>query len=619
MKIKYVGIITVALVGLVISGCASEPSGWTTPSAAPTVARPVLSEEFVERIDGSTATVPLMRSTLQLLRGTDSGMHFNKTIEAYDNLIAGNKDIIFATPPSKEERASARKAGVELEVTPLVKDALVFLVNKANPVDGLTRQQAKDIYRGKITNWSQVGGDDQAIIPYQRQVNSGSQTLFLELAMGGTKPMAAPLEYEIGAMEDLVDRMAIYDNAEQALGYSVFYFTQEMYVKDTVKLLAIDGVAPSTETIADGSYAYQSNYHAVMRKSEPADSVARQLVAWCLSDEGQKTFAAASYVPLELRNIVPPVSGYGYQGSTPENTTQSSGTGGPVGWRVPPKDESSPCVTHPQCMSIDETGTISIDILPEYPQLDASVHDWLDEITQGTQQLSPKVGGYASVTRDLFKVYLHDKTYYLAALFRLSDGHRMELSDFFYDGVNYIDFINRTLLNNVANQSRFGDAGERIGPFTGLPSHTLDFSLKGGGNGGLKLEFIFSEGNPFYANPRHPEFTTSVTLNLPFDLSPYGYFWQTRQVLVNGRSTQHIVSNYASVNPHDAQINATIDAWVAEQKGTGTASAVFFYMVAGNGHRGAWSYAPVFSVTWVPSKGEAATAYFSWETCKRIS
>jgi len=616
MKTRYVSVITVALAMLVISGCTVAPVIENVePHRSPsTGVESGFSAEFVGRIDGSTATIPLVRTALQLLRGTDDGMHFNKTIEAYDNLIAGDKDIIFVTPPSVEELASASEAGVELEVIPIVKDALVFLANKANPVDGLTGQQVKDIYTGKTTNWKQVGGKNKSIIPYQRQVNSGSQTLFLQLAMGDTKPMDAPQGYYILDMSGLVDHVVEYDNSEQALGYSVFYFTQEMYVKESVKLLAIDGVVPSSETIADGSYAYLSNYYAVMRKSEPSESVARQLVEWCLTDEAQQLFSSMSYVPLDPRNIVPPVSGYGYQGSTPENTTQSSGTGGPAGWKAPYDGALEP---NHEGVRVDSTGNLSSAKVPGNPKVEDAINDWLSEITQGTMRMPEAYGGETKPVRDLLQVSVHhEDNYSYRALIRLSDGHRMQLSDFFYDGVNYIDFINRTLLNEAANQHLVEIDYERIGPFTGLPAHTLDFSMS---ERGLTMFFAFAPSNPFLADP-DAGYRIHVELNLPYDLSPYGYLWQTTRVQVNGKVSQHVVSNYQGVNPKDAKINAAVDAWVAKQTGNGQAVVgVDFdsqYMAEAGGNN---DNKPAVLVVWaLPNRYELSAA-FDWSTLKKIS
>lgn len=571
--------LALALFGLAVTGC-GVPSAENSPTDLPqgtasvvehNAGRPKLSADFVSRIDGSTAAIPLGRAMLQLLRGTDDGMEFHQTIDAYDNLIDGSMDIIFVTAPSADELAAAADAGVELEVIPVVKDALVFLANTANPVDGLTQQQIKDIYTGNITNWAQLGGEDEPIIAYQRQQNSGSQTLFEQLAMGDAEPMDPPVGYSVEGMGELINHISAYDNSPQALGYSVFYYTQQMYVKDNVKLLTIDGVAPSTATIADGTYPYVTNYFAVLRKSEPANSTARQLVDWCLSDEGQQIFSAASYVPLDASNVVAPNSGYGYLGSTPQNTTQSSGTGGVPGSKATLKVQSDPC-NNGACLSFDSDGNITGASIPKNPALEAAVDDWLASLDPADKHLDEHSTYNSDASRGLVTISIQVDVR-VTATFRRSDGHRMQLSDYFYDGVNYIDFINRTLLNDGANQrftpcpgSWYGCDAQIIAPFTGLPADFTDFEPTYDWTG---LQFDFPAGNPFLSYAYGSSVGTSVPLNLPYDLSPYGITWQTNAVLVNGTSVQHVVSNYSSDNPHDAKINQTIDDWAVNQQAGG--------------------------------------------------
>jgi len=602
MKVKRTYLVVGgAIAGMLLSGCQwfgtaplpSEAPSSTSAVSSPPTPRPTLSSDFVNRIDGSTATIPLVTAALRLLRGTDDGMIFNQTDQAYINLIDGDADVIFVTAPSDAELQQARQEGVDLEVVPIVKDALVFLANTANPVNGLTQRQIKDIYSGKVTNWAKVGGADLPIIAYQRPENSGSQTLFEQLAMGGKQPMNAPVSTRPDEMSGLVDYISAYSNSKQALGFSVFYYTQEMYVKSNVKLLAVDGVAPSRQTIAEGTYPYGTYYYAVLRSDEPTGSTARQLVDWCLSDEGQKVFAAASYVPLDQSNIVPPDSGYGYDGSTPENTTQSEGTGGPAGKSAPLKKDI--CVSHGS-----DTDCLVDDVirLPGYPKAEAAVTDWYSSLPPDP---APAMNSSISDPDESFETNLHmfsnrgllvaerstswdgyDRVTSASAVFRLSDGHRMSLSDFFYDGVNYIDFINRNLLDEAANQLRFDCltqdfeteciGGDLIAPFTGLPATTLDFTYTGTG-----LEFRLPAGNPFLTRSIYGLAADCyVEINLPSDLSPYGVIWRTKTVQVGAYQVDHIVSNYRGTNPHDATINKAIDAWARTLKYDGVASVSIY-------------------------------------------
>jgi len=596
MKVRTAWLVTtIAATALLLGGCtSSSPESTDESTPAPTKtdspfgpARPKLDAEFVSRIDGSTATIPLMTAALQLLRGSADGMQFNTTPAAYDNLIAGDKDVIFVTAPSVEEMAAAEAAGIELEVIPIVKDALVFLVNTDNPVDGLSQQQVQDIYTGQATNWSEVGGANEAIIAYQRPVNSGSQTLFLQLAMDGVTPVDAPAEVRPDGMAGLMDVVSSFDNSAQAVGFSVFYYTQEMYVKDNVKLVAIDGVAPTRETIAAGSYPFGTYYYAVVRSDEPEGSLARQLIEWALADEGQQTFSAASYVPLDPANLVEPDSGFGYLGSTLENTTESSGTGGPAG-QVPPFALDL-CMDR-TCFYNDDDGAFVDVSLPGYPRAEAAIRAWFEalEPAELPSDMADPVAAEILWVQNIGEV-VHDlmvvkRTVTVAAgagidltreaaAFRLSDGHQMELSDFFYDGVNYIDFINRNLLNVDTNQllaDNLQDPGyngpQRTGRFTGLPADAQDFLYIGWG--APRLDFQFRPGNPFLTSQLDGMAIDSfVPLNLPSDLSPYGAIWRVDHVLVNGVQVDHVVSWYEGTNPKDVVVNAQVDAWAAQQSG----------------------------------------------------
>ena len=551
-----------AVGALLLSSCGVRPTA-PTPATTPQPAKPVVSDDFVNRLDGSTATIPLGSALMKALTGTDKGMLFNKTDPAYQNLIRGDKDLILVTKPSEEELADAKAAGVELEVIPVVKDALIFLANTANAVPGLTQEQVKQIYTGKITKWSEVGGSNTDIIPYQRQVNSGSQTLFLDLAMQGETPMDAPTQLRPSEMSALVDVIADYDNSVNALGYSVFYYATQMYLKDNVKLLAIDGVTPSAQTISNETYPYLTYYYAVLRADTPADSEARQVVAWLLGDEAQQMASRNNYVPLSHLNIAPPEPEYGYFGSTKTNTTQSSGTGGTKQKSV---DNLSSTKIH-----CDHTGGQTL----------VSV-DGQDAMSTAITNLNKQLGDMGScphaVTKDIAIVDSSDTTVLIGA-----DGKTLGLSDLFYDSVNYITFINQNLFNEATNPL-YADwlrndywpenRNERLPPsgFTGLPSDYTNFTVSmGGRRAGMMLTFAFPDGNPFfpvttqtdYSGKQSSSNAAQVPLQLPSDLSPYGRLytasWVTRSV--DGRD-QIIpgITTTSTRSAGDDQINQKIQA-----------------------------------------------------------
>ena len=254
-------------------------------------------------MDGSTANLPMMAEILAEvgnipLEEAEELTKCSKTSQAWENITNGNADILLVYEAAEETKAKVAASGVELEITPVGRDALVFINNENNPVESLTQQQLTDIYTGKITNWQEVGGENQDIIAYQRKETSGSQSLFMKLLMQGQQPMEAPQTLKPAEMDMLIDELARYNNEGNALGYSVFYYANYMYQQPGLRFLQVDGVAPSDETIADGSYPLLNEYYVVIRADEPADSPARQLRDWILSDEGKAALVKAGYIPV---------------------------------------------------------------------------------------------------------------------------------------------------------------------------------------------------------------------------------------------------------------------------------------------------------------------------------
>lgn len=253
------------------------------------------------RVDASLATQPLTDAFYANFTGTpidEVQLEYTNTHPSYGRLVDNIVDLIVVTSPSEEELNYANENNVELEVIPVVNEAFVFLVNKQNKVEGLTLKQVQDIYSGEITNWSEVGGDEAEIIPYQRPTNSGSQTGMLELVMKDIEMIEPQKETYEESMAGLIEAIAEYDNSKDALGYSYYYYATTMYSKDTIKLLAIDGVYPNYETIKNNTYPLKTAYYIVIRKSEPEDSNVRKLVDAMLSERGQEVAKQAGYVPV---------------------------------------------------------------------------------------------------------------------------------------------------------------------------------------------------------------------------------------------------------------------------------------------------------------------------------
>ena len=263
-------------------------------------------DDYCEKLDGSTVTEPLSlaimaQQTRLTLYGVNSIVSHNKTDTAIRNVIEGKRDLALVTYPSDENLAYAKVKGVELAILPIVNDAFVFLVNADNPVDSLTIQQVKDIYSGKITNWSQVGGNDMAIMPLQRNETSGSQSGMLDF-MGGTKIGVPFVDANIvGAMGQLIEKV---ESEPSAIGYSYYYYANNMYMTRS-KLIALEGCEPSENSVKNETYPSNTKYYAVFRTTEKEGSFARNLTEYILSPKGQNIAAENGYVPLSQAQIMP--------------------------------------------------------------------------------------------------------------------------------------------------------------------------------------------------------------------------------------------------------------------------------------------------------------------------
>ena len=166
------------------------------------------------------------------------------------------------------------------------------------------QQQLRDIYAGKITNWKAVGGQDLDIVAFQRGEDSGSQTLFKKLLIQGGELLTPPSELAPAEMGELVDSIADYNNSANAIGFSVYYYIDQMYSKPGLRLLTVDGVTPSNDTLADGSYPLCNDFYAVIHPDAAADSPERRLYDWLDTDAGQDCIKKSGYVAVGPQTTV---------------------------------------------------------------------------------------------------------------------------------------------------------------------------------------------------------------------------------------------------------------------------------------------------------------------------
>ena len=281
------------------------PAG--SAAASEVVSEPILEPDEFPITDGSTACIPLIAQIMADTTGMDletaqSCVNTNTTAWAWRNLslYGGNEGdatkliIAYEAPESVKEEMAAE--GDPLDQKAIGRDALVFIVNDDNPMQSLSQQQIKDIYAGKITNWKEVGGADSPIVAFQRGEDSGSQTLFQKLLIQGGELMEAPTELAPTEMGGLVDRIAEFNHSANAIGFSVYYYIDQMYSKPGLRLLAVDGVLPSNESIADQRYPLCNAFYAAVRQDSAEGTPERKVYDWLSTDAGRACIERSGYV-----------------------------------------------------------------------------------------------------------------------------------------------------------------------------------------------------------------------------------------------------------------------------------------------------------------------------------
>ena len=158
----------------------------------------------------------------------------------------------------------------------------------------MTTEQIQDIYSGKITNWKDVGGADEEIVAFQRNEGSGSQSMLIRF-MGDKEIMAAPSEQVNDLMSGIVDVVSKYKNKTSSMGFSFRYYLEGIIKNPDIKMISIDGNAPTVESIKDGSYPITTPLYAVTYKDNPNENV-KKLLDWVLSPEGQEIIEKTGYV-----------------------------------------------------------------------------------------------------------------------------------------------------------------------------------------------------------------------------------------------------------------------------------------------------------------------------------
>ena len=249
-------------------------------SAAPTVLSGTVST------DGSTSMEKVIGALSEAFMEANSKVTvtYNPTgsgtgIQAVQE---GRCDIGLSSRALKdEEKASG------LQETVLAYDGIAMIVNPANPVEDLTLEQIADIYTGKITNWSELGGSDSEIVLIGREAGSGTRSGFEEIVE--VKDLCQ-YRQELSSTGDVIATVA---QNPGAIGYASL-----ASVKDTVKAVKVGGVTPSEETVKDGTYAIQRPFVLVTKEGVTLSETAQAFFNYAVSKDANAVVIAAGVVPV---------------------------------------------------------------------------------------------------------------------------------------------------------------------------------------------------------------------------------------------------------------------------------------------------------------------------------
>ncbi|MHB1017808.1 MAG: phosphate ABC transporter substrate-binding protein [Coriobacteriia bacterium] len=284
------GLAVMMLVGAMsLAGCAASDE-----PAAPGTGEPAAGAELEGTINvqGSDTLLNVSTAWSEAFMDANSGVEVSVqgggSGTGIAALLNGTVDFANASREIKdEELADGESKGMSIVEHKVAIDGIAVVVNPANSVEALSLDDLGKIFRGEITNWKDVGGDDAEIVLLSRDSSSGTYEFFKEAVVGEDNEYAASAKL-------LPSNQAIADEVkanEAGIGYiGLGYLTPD------VKVAAVDGVKASIETAADGSYPI-SRYLYMYSDGEP-DGVMAAFLDWILGSEGQQLVEDEGFVPL---------------------------------------------------------------------------------------------------------------------------------------------------------------------------------------------------------------------------------------------------------------------------------------------------------------------------------
>ncbi len=263
---RVLALATAAIMSVsLLAGCSNSTSGTVSTDGSTSMEKVIgtLGEAFEKNNEGVTFTY----------NPTGSGSGIKAVQE-------GRCDIGLSSRALKdEEKASG------LTETVLAYDGIAIIVNPENPIADLSLENIAAIYTGEITNWSEVGGKDAEIVLIGREANSGTRDGFESIT--GTKD-ACKYRQELTSTGDVITTVS---SNPDAIGYASL-----AAVKDNVKALSVAGVAPTEDTVKDGSYVVQRPFVMVTKTDAKLSDVAQKFFDFALSEDASDLISSAGAV-----------------------------------------------------------------------------------------------------------------------------------------------------------------------------------------------------------------------------------------------------------------------------------------------------------------------------------
>ena len=278
--------ITLVVSLLIIAALVSACGGTSTPGAP--VTDPTTDNSTIS-ISGSTTVQPLAEKLAEAFMTENTGIRID--VQGGGSSVGvkaagqGTSDIGMA---SREIKESELAEFPKLNVVVIARDGIAIVANADVTVSDLTVEQVRDIFSGKITNWKDLGGEDQNIIVVSREEGSGTRGAFEELVMGKDALITASaiLQPSNGSIRTTVS------TTPYSIGYMSFG-----YLDDTIKAISIGGIAPTEPNAADGSYPIVRPLN-MLTNGEPTGAV-KAFLDFILSDAGQKLVVEDGYIPVK--------------------------------------------------------------------------------------------------------------------------------------------------------------------------------------------------------------------------------------------------------------------------------------------------------------------------------